>query len=208
MEIGNVGSSYYTSNNQQKVTGLENSFVQNTVASQSDSVTISSGARAMGAIDSVLGRLPSLSLDPQFHAERARERIHDILEGMGIDPDTDIKITSQHGEIDYQVDHPEADRIEKALAEDPKLHSSIAGGNHAALIQRAAKAARQAFEGIPEENVAARQRALDWVLGFVKETQNMPYVLRYEGETASASYEDGNGKVVDYMNNFNVPKFV
>lgn len=177
-----------------------------TTVTDSDDLSVMS--RTFGLIDSVAGiGPPPISLDPQVHAERARTRIHELLEGMGIDPNTDIQISSQYGEIDYQIDHPEKDKIEKVLSEDGELRNSIIGGNNAALIQRAGKAARQAFEGIPENNVEARQRAVDWMLNFIRESQNMPYVLRYEGETVSSSYEDGSGKVVDYMNNFTVPKF-
>lgn len=179
-------------------------------AQYTDRVSISSQAKNIASMEAraVTLDFPPLSLDPQVHAENAKARISEILTSMGLSTDTPINITSDsQGNIDFEVNHPDREKIRKVLSEDKELRNSIIGGHNAATLQRIAKAHQMAFNNIPEGDDAAITSAFNWLQSFIKNTQAMPYVLRYQGESVVASFTDGKGHMVDYMNNFSVPKF-
>lgn len=176
---------------------------------ESDSVNFSAQARALSAAEDgdSLMELKPISLDPKVHAQNAKDRIETLLREMGVSVNTPVTITSHGSEVKFEVDHPNAEHIAAKLSQDRELSSSIGGARAAAALQRIAQASQQAWESVPEGDVAAAERALAWIQNFAHETHSMPYQMQYGGEQIVASFIDDKGNTVDYMNNFSVPKF-
>jgi len=176
---------------------------------QEGSVSISAEARMLSVSQMGSAGLNIVTkLGPEFFAESARRRIGQLLEEMDIPKNTPVTVTANaKGNIEFKTDHPDQEKIEAALAEDTPLREAILAGQFTAGIELIEMAKTLARENLASSDNDALNQAQVWLQEITRDIRKMPYVTHYNGDSVSASFEDGKGNLADYINNLETPKF-
>lgn len=188
---GSTGSPYATSATQSTRVASEPMQTQTASAESDVAVELSPGAK-------LLSDLPPFMLDPKVHMANAEKRLSELMQLMGIPPNTDIDISvSSNGSITVEGDNEKLADLQQMLNDGTEmdLRNSLIGAHVGATIQRIA-AATQSTQAEVEANPQATEALWNRMLAQANNIKNQGMNFSWSGGSLSAAFTDGTAIAV------------
>jgi hypothetical protein len=182
-------------------TGYATTAAQTRQSATTETQTGSSGDAAkvdLSPGSKLLASLSSIILDPKVHMANAEKRLAEVMNELGIPPDTKVDIQlSSSGQFTVTGDHEKLAALQDRLnnGSERELRNSLIGAHNASIIQRIAAASQQTQQKVGA-NPQAAEMLWNQMLAAADRIKGQGMDFAWSGGTLSGTFADGTSLAI------------